>query len=159
MRGLLPEGAHLLAVATTARVPTNYYADLLARYGRDIAGAFTISVGEPDERRWAVEPDDDEHLAAELRSVAESPGFAIRDDSELSIAGLQNKLLVCALDGKYDDMTRDDFVSEGHLYRHAPTGAERLMDNLAHRLAAAAAACSDDRVASLVTERLRTLEH
>lgn len=102
VRGLLPEGVHLLAVATTAGVPTNYYADLLARYGRDIAGAFTISVDEPDVRRWAVEPYDDEQLAAELRLVAESPGFAIRDDSELSIAGLQNKLLVCALgDGRW----------------------------------------------------------
>jgi serine/threonine-protein kinase HipA len=98
VRGLLPEGEHLLAVATTAGVPTNYYADLLARYGRDVAGAFTISVDEPDERRWAVEPYDDNQLAAELRSVVDAPGFAIRDDSELSIAGLQNKLLVCALD-------------------------------------------------------------
>ena len=98
VRGLLPEGEHLLAVATIAGVPTNYYADLLARYGRDIAGAFTISVDEPDERRWAIEPYDDHQLAAELRSVVDAPGFAIRDDSELSIAGLQNKLLVCALD-------------------------------------------------------------
>ncbi len=98
VRGLLPEGEHLLAVATTAGVPTNYYAELLARYGRDIAGAFTISVDEPDERRWAVEPYDDQQLAAELRSVIDAPGFAMRDDSELSIAGLQNKLLVCALD-------------------------------------------------------------
>ena len=98
VRGLLPEGEHLLAVAMTAGVPTNYYADLLARFGRDIAGAFTISIDEPDERRWAVEPYDDDQLAAELRYVADAPGFAIRDDSELSIAGLQNKLLVCALD-------------------------------------------------------------
>ena len=101
-RGLLPEGVHLLAVATAAGVPTNYYADLLARYGRDIAGAFSVGVDEPDARRWAIEPYDDEQLAAELRSVAGSPGFAIRDDSELSIAGLQNKLLVCALgDGSW----------------------------------------------------------
>lgn len=98
VRGLLPEGAHLLAVATIAGVPTNYYGDLLARFGRDLAGAFTISVDEPDDRRWAVEPYDDRQLAAELRSTAELPGFAIRDDSELSIAGLQSKLLVCALD-------------------------------------------------------------
>ncbi len=343
VRGLLPEGVHLLAVATTAGVPTNYYADLLARYGRDIAGAFTISVDEPDVRRWAVEPYDDEQLAAELRSVADSPGFAIRDDSELSIAGLQNKLLVCALDdgrwgrpvngrpsshiiklddgrfdrllaaehaclrlasdaglraahsslidvdgldvliverydrrrtddgtlerlhqedscqalgvdidgqqgrgkyerfggptfariaelcdrygdpttafpdllahavftwvigngdahgknvsllidvrtghvdlaplydtvptalwprlrptaamsinGKYEDVTRDDFVAEAHRWGLAHAGAQRLIDDLAARLAAAAADCRDDRVASLVAERLHTLEH
>ena len=343
VRGLLPEGGHLLAVATTAGVPTNDYADLLARYGRDIAGAFTISVGEPDVRRWAVEPYDDEQLAAELRTVADSPGFAIRDDSELSIAGLQHKLLVCALDGgrwgrpvhgqpsshimklddgrfdrllaaehacllladdaglraahsslidvdgldvlvverydrrrtddgmlvrlhqedccqalgvdidsqqgrgkderfggptfariadlcerhgdpttalpdllrhavftwvigngdahgknvsllidvptghvelaplydtvptalwpqlrptaamsvngKHHDVTRDDFVAEAHRWGLARAGTERLIDDLAARLAAAAADCGDDRVASLVTERLRTLQH
>jgi HipA-like protein len=33
VRGLLPEGNHLLALATRAKVPTNYYADLLERYG------------------------------------------------------------------------------------------------------------------------------
>lgn len=93
-RGLLPEGNHLLALASRARVPTNYTADMLARYGRDIAGAFSISVGDPEPRRWATEPYTPEELAVELRSVADAPGFAVRDDSELSIAGLQNKLLV-----------------------------------------------------------------
>ena len=33
----------------------------------------------------------------ELRTVLAAPGFAVRDDSELSIAGIQNKLLVNAL--------------------------------------------------------------
>lgn len=93
--GLLPEGAHLQALATRAKVPTNYTADLLARYGRDIAGAFTITTGEPPEpRRWALEPYTPDELAADLRNSATEPGFAIRDDSELSLAGLQNKLLV-----------------------------------------------------------------
>lgn len=60
VRGLLPEGNHLLALATQARWPTNYYADLLVRYARDIAGAFTISAEPPQphyeigrrSRRW-----------------------------------------------------------------------------------------------------------
>lgn len=99
VRGLLPEGNHLLALATRAGVPTNDYADLLARFGRDIAGAFAISTEPPARERWAVEPYDDDELAAELRLVLDAPGFAIRDDSELSIAGLQNKLLVCAIPG------------------------------------------------------------
>ncbi len=343
VRGLLPEGEHLLAAATTAGVPTNYSSDLLARYGRDVAGAFTISVDEPDERRWAVEPYDDHQLAAELRYVVDAPGFAMRDDSELSIAGLQNKLLVCELDdghwgrpvngqpsshimklddgrydgllvaehaclrlasdagmraahsnlinvdgldvliverydrrrthdgmlerihqedscqalgvnideqhgrgkyerfggptfahiaelcdrygdpatafpdllatevftwvigngdahgknvsllidvqtghvdlaplydtvptalwptlrptaamsvnGKYEDVTRNDFVAEARRWGFATAGAERLIDDLAVRLGAATADCCDDRVASLVTERLHTLEH
>jgi serine/threonine-protein kinase HipA len=99
VRGLLPEGNHLLALATRARVPTNYYADLLLRYGRDIAGAFTISEEQPAPRRWAVEPYSDDELVDELRLVLDAPGFAVRDDSELSIAGLQNKLLVTARPG------------------------------------------------------------
>ena len=66
VRGLLPEGNHLLAIATRAGVPTNYYADLLARYGRDIAGAFVISEREPDPRRWAVEPYTDDELASTI---------------------------------------------------------------------------------------------
>jgi len=97
-RGLLPEGAHLLALATRAKVPTNYTSDLLARYGRDIAGAFTLTAGPPpDARRWAVEEYTGDQLADELRNSATEPGFATRDDSELSLAGLQNKILVVHL--------------------------------------------------------------
>ena len=97
-RGLLPEGGHLLALASRARVPTNYTADLLARYGRDIAGAFTLTTGDPPEpRRWAVEEYTADQLADELRNSATEPGFATRDDRELSLAGLQNKLLVVSL--------------------------------------------------------------
>jgi serine/threonine-protein kinase HipA len=99
VRGLLPEGNHLLALATRAKVPTNYYADLLERYGRDIAGAFSISTLAPEPRSWAVEPYSDDELVEELQLVLDAPGFAVRDDSELSIAGLQNKLLVVALPG------------------------------------------------------------
>jgi serine/threonine-protein kinase HipA len=97
VRGLLPEGNHLLALATRARVPTNYYADLLDRYGRDIAGAFTISSDTPEPRKWTLEPYTDSELVEELRLVLDAPGFAVRDDSELSIAGMQNKLLVTSL--------------------------------------------------------------
>ncbi len=99
VRGLLPEGGHLLALATRARVPTNHFADLLQRYGRDIAGAFSISAEPPEPRTWSVEPYTEDELVAELRDVVDAPGFAVRDDSELSIAGLQNKLLVNALHG------------------------------------------------------------
>ena len=93
--GLLPEGSHLQALAARAKAPTNYTADLLGCYGRDIAGAYTITAGEPPEpRRWALERYTAGELAADLRNSATEPGFAIRDDSELLLAGLQNKLLV-----------------------------------------------------------------
>lgn len=94
-RGLLPEGAHLQAMAARAGVPTSYIAHLLAQYGRDVAGAFTITTGPPpDPQRWAQEEYTDDDLATELRNAATEPGFATRSDSELSLAGLQNKLLV-----------------------------------------------------------------
>jgi serine/threonine-protein kinase HipA len=99
VRGLLPEGNHLLALAGRAGVPTNYYVNLLARYGRDIAGAFTISANPPEPTTWEIEPYSDSQLVEELRLVLDAPGFALRDDSELSIAGLQNKLLVTELPG------------------------------------------------------------
>nr|AGC71297.1 HipA-like protein [uncultured bacterium A1Q1_fos_515] len=64
-----------------------------------------------------------------------------------------------SVNGKHHDVMRDDFVAEAHRWGLARAGTERLIDDLAARLAAAAADCSDDRVASLVTERLRTLQH
>lgn len=96
-RGLLPEGAHLGEVARLARVPTSYTYDLLARYGRDVAGAFVVtSADDPGEKRWQCEPYTQDSLDDEVRNLT-SPGLGIRDDSELSIAGLQNKLLLVAL--------------------------------------------------------------
>ncbi len=99
VRGLLPEGNHLLALASMASVPTNYYADLLARYGRDVAGAFTIATQPPEPRQWTLDPYSDHELIEELQLALDASGFAVRDDSELSIAGLQNKLLVTSLPG------------------------------------------------------------
>ena len=134
VRGLLPEGNHLLALATRAGVPTNYYADLLERYGRDIAGAMSISEHAPESRRWSVEPYTDAELIADLRRVLEAPGFAVRDDSELSIAGLQNKLLVTA-------------VSEGvwgrPLHGHPSTHIMKLDDAKHAGLLAAEHACME----------------
>jgi serine/threonine-protein kinase HipA len=94
IRGLLPEGEHLIALATQAQKTTMDFFGLINRYGRDLSGALTIAAEPEDPGRWDLEQYSDESLAIELRTVSEAPGFAIRDDSELSIAGLQNKLLV-----------------------------------------------------------------
>lgn len=88
--GLLPEGQHRQALAATIGVPVNYTYALLDRYGRDIAGAAVISREPPPARRGDVELYTEETLAAEVADIASHP-LGIRDDSELSIAGLQDK--------------------------------------------------------------------
>lgn len=92
-RGLLPEGQHLQYLAARAGVTTSDLYRLLARYGRDVAGAVVVSASEPDERGGDAIPYDDESLADEVAGLEERP-LALYDDSELSIPGLQNKLLL-----------------------------------------------------------------
>lgn len=95
LRGLLPEGRHLLAAAQAANVSTSDTYGLLARYGRDVAGALVITRHdeEPDEGRWGVEPYTAETLGVAVGALDDG-GEIVYPDSELSIAGLQNKLLL-----------------------------------------------------------------
>jgi serine/threonine-protein kinase HipA len=94
LRGLLPEGGALAALAAHAGNLTVVDTfGLLARYGRDVAGALVIAEGEPDEALFALEPYDAESLADEVGELELNP-LGIHDDSELSLAGLQNKLLL-----------------------------------------------------------------
>jgi serine/threonine-protein kinase HipA len=95
--GLLPEGEALRMLAADAGVAVNATFELLGRYGRDVAGALVIAAEEPSERRWAVEAYDEESLAAAVAEVDEYP-LGAHDDSELSLAGLQDKLLLVALE-------------------------------------------------------------
>ena len=66
---------------------------LLERYGRDVAGALVIGAEPPDESRFALEPYSDESLGEEVGALDQHP-LGTHDDSELSLAGLQNKLLL-----------------------------------------------------------------
>jgi serine/threonine-protein kinase HipA len=95
--GLLPEGQALQALAARARVPVNDTFALLARYGRDVAGALVIAEEAPGEDRYAVEAYDDDGLAAAVEGLDERP-LGADDESELSLAGLQDKLLLVRLD-------------------------------------------------------------
>lgn len=94
LRGLLPEGAHLQAMASLAGVATNDTHGLLARFGRETAGALVIVADDeaPDRSSWAVERYSADEFDAEI--VGLGPGLGVRDDTELSLAGLQNKLLL-----------------------------------------------------------------
>jgi serine/threonine-protein kinase HipA len=92
-RGMLPEGQLLQGVATGANLPTYDTFGLLARFGRDVAGAAVISENDPEERPGSVMPYSPDELADEVAGLDERP-LAIYDDSELSLAGLQNKILL-----------------------------------------------------------------
>lgn len=91
--GLLPEGRALQELAHRAGVATNDTFGLLARYGRDVAGALIISAEEPEPRRHGVAPFDERSLADAVDALDEHP-LGVDDESELSLAGLQDKLLL-----------------------------------------------------------------
>jgi serine/threonine-protein kinase HipA len=95
-RGLLPEGRALQTLAEQAGLATNDTFELLARYGRDVAGALVISEQEPEDRRFGVDPYTPETLEAEIDGLDDHP-LGAHDDSELSLAGLQDKLLLVEL--------------------------------------------------------------
>ncbi|HET9733515.1 MAG TPA: HipA domain-containing protein [Acidimicrobiales bacterium] len=96
--GLLPEGQHRQAMAAEARVPTYDTFGLLGRYGKDVAGAAVIAHDDPGDRPGDVVPYDRDELEAEVASLPERP-LGLHDDSELSIAGLQDKMLLVDLGG------------------------------------------------------------
>lgn len=94
-RGLLPEGQHLARVAALAHVTVTDLHGLLARYGRDVAGAVTVlpEGQDPVSRTGGAVPYDDATLAGDVEGLEDTP-LAIYDDSELALPGLQNKLLL-----------------------------------------------------------------
>jgi serine/threonine-protein kinase HipA len=96
-KGLLPEGQALQMMAAAAGVAVNDTFALLAHYGRDVAGALVIGAEEPAPRRFGVEPYTEEGLAMAVAEVDEYP-LGAHDDSELSLAGLQDKLLLVELE-------------------------------------------------------------
>jgi len=101
-RGLLPEGQQLQQLAATANVTVTDLFGLVSRYGRDVAGAVTLMPGdeEPEDRPGGLVAYDFESLATEVAGLDERP-LAIYDDSELSLPGLQNKLLLVREDGRW----------------------------------------------------------
>ncbi|HEX3517932.1 MAG TPA: HipA domain-containing protein [Solirubrobacteraceae bacterium] len=96
--GLLPEGQHRQALAQRLGVAANDIHSLLKRFGRDVAGALIIAEQEPPARPGTVIPYDTDSLEQEVLGLPERP-LAIHADSELSIAGLQDKLLLVRLPG------------------------------------------------------------
>ena len=95
--GVLPEGQHRQAMAAEAGVAANDTYALLARFGKDVAGAVVIAPEDPGERPGTVVPYTGVQLEEEVAELPNRP-LGIHDDSELSIAGLQDKLLLVALE-------------------------------------------------------------
>ncbi|HZJ02287.1 MAG TPA: HipA domain-containing protein, partial [Thermoleophilia bacterium] len=151
--GLLPEGKALDALAREAGVATRDAFGLLRRFGRDVAGALVISEDPPEVRKPDVEPYSEESLARAVEEVEAFP-LGVHDDSELSLAGLQDKLLLVRTDGggwgrplhgrpsthllKIDDPLRSGLVvAEAHCLRLAKavglTDIEIELDEFAGR--------------------------
>lgn len=95
-RGLLPEGDHLQSLATRAGVTTNDTYGLLARYGRDVAGGVVIARDDPALRPGSVVDYSAQSLEEEVAALPDRP-LGVYDDSELSLPGLQDKLLLVAV--------------------------------------------------------------
>jgi serine/threonine-protein kinase HipA len=95
LRGLLPEGRHLQVAAAAANVTTADTYGLLARFGRDVAGAMVITRHdeEPDDERWGLKTYSDVELEEAIANL-NSDNPIVHDDSEFLIPGLQNKLLL-----------------------------------------------------------------
>ncbi|MGH2879415.1 MAG: HipA domain-containing protein [Solirubrobacteraceae bacterium] len=99
--GLLPEGQHRQALSGELKVAVNDTYSLLRRFGRDVAGALVIATEEPTPRTPEAIPYTTASLEREVLDLPERP-LAIHEDSELSIAGLQDKLLLVRLpDGRW----------------------------------------------------------
>ncbi|MHB1807945.1 MAG: HipA domain-containing protein [Solirubrobacteraceae bacterium] len=97
-RGLLPEGRALEHMARQANVAVNDVFALLGRFGRDVAGALCIveDGATPSSRQPQATRYSPEELERELDELPERP-LALYDDSELSLAGLQDKVLLVVL--------------------------------------------------------------
>jgi serine/threonine-protein kinase HipA len=95
--GLLPEGPHRAELAARADVAASDAFGLLARYGRDIAGAVSLRApGGDADRTPTVLPLTTRDLEDEVLGLPER-ALGVHDDSELSLAGVQNKLLLVDL--------------------------------------------------------------
>jgi serine/threonine-protein kinase HipA len=103
LEGLLPEGEARTRIERTFGVPRGDTFRLLAAVGGDCAGAVSIldSGGPPVADLAAAEGIDDGMVAEEIADLAEHP-LGAGADVRLSLAGLQDKLLLCQLpDGRW----------------------------------------------------------
>jgi serine/threonine-protein kinase HipA len=95
--GLLPEGDARRKLAADAGVLATDVLGLLRRYGQDVAGAVTIAEDVDSRPDTAIILYDSASLEDDVSALTSgSAPLALHDDSELSIAGLQDKMLLVA---------------------------------------------------------------
>ena len=93
--GLLPEGDARRQLAADAGLVVSDVMGLLARYGQDVAGAVVVGHEVSVRPRARVEAYAGHELEDALGALADRSGpLAVHDDSELSIAGVQDKMLL-----------------------------------------------------------------
>ena len=101
MAGLLPEGEARRFLAQQAGCVSTDVFSLLDAFGKDVAGAVWIGSEPPSDAAAHVDPYSSDDLEAEVLGLQDRP-LAIYDDSALSIAGIQNKMvLVRNADGSW----------------------------------------------------------
>lgn len=136
---LLPEGRMLARLANHAGVQPYDTIGMLARYGRDIAGALTIwdrtAPGEPREPR--LEPLDDAGVARMLADVAEQPLGNDRRRGRTSLAGVQDKIVLARAGGTWSQVL--DGYPSTHILKPASADYPALIfdEEYGSRLAAA----------------------
>jgi serine/threonine-protein kinase HipA len=129
--GLLPEGHHRTSMSRLAGVDTLDALGMLARFGRDIAGALVLALDTSeatdatDTSRRRAAPGlvalTDTDLLTEVASLP-ARTLALHDDSELSLAGLEDKILLVR--------TRNGWARPVHGY---PSTHILKVDNRIHR--------------------------
>lgn len=101
MAGLLPEGEARRFLAQQAGCVSTDVFSLLDAFGRDVAGAVWIGSEPPSDATAHVDPYSSDDLEREVLGLQDRP-LALYDDSALSIAGIQNKMvLVRNADGSW----------------------------------------------------------
>lgn len=100
---LLPEGDNRTALAAQAGVSPGDNLALLARYGRDVAGAIQLwDVDDPSEPRTpAIERVSNTDIAEMLKDLRRSPLGNSGTAGKTSLAGVQQKLVLAQVDGQW----------------------------------------------------------
>lgn len=129
--GLLPEGHHRTSMSRLAGVDTLDALGMLARFGRDVAGALVIShdpgegVDDTQGRSPSAPPGlvplSEDDLLAEVAGLP-ARTLALHEDSELSLAGMEDKILLVR--------TADGWARPVHGY---PSTHILKLDNRIHR--------------------------
>ena len=98
--GLLPEGRQLTSMARNAQLSELDVLGLLARYGRDVAGAIQIwDLHDPGEPRTPkIEPVSDAIVSAMLNDLTGQPLGNARTSGKTSLPGVQAKIVLARTD-------------------------------------------------------------